>query len=175
MLRDDQSIKNLKNADPLDLARAAKASASAEHEVSPAANVLDGFTRAIPGGPTHRWAADMKADGPWIELSWDAPQALRRIQITFDSGFTRELTLTKQDAINNGIIRAPQPETVRDYTLSYRATPDGPWVELAHVDGNHQRVNRLTFPAFNARSLRLHVRATNGDKSARVFEIRCYA
>ncbi len=175
LLRDDQAIKNLKNADPLDLARDAKATASSEHEVSVAANVLDGFTRAIPGGPTHRWAADMTADGPSLDLSWDAPRSLRRVQITFDTGFQRELTLTKQDAINNGIVRAAQPETVRDYTLSYRATPDGSWTELARVEGNHQRINRLSFPPVQARALRLHVRATNGDKSARVFEVRCYA
>jgi hypothetical protein len=42
------------------------------------------------------------------------------------------------------------------------------------VEKNHQRVNRLTFKPISARSLRLHVRATNGDPLARVFEVRCY-
>jgi hypothetical protein len=175
LLRDDQTIKGLRNEDPRDLARAAKASASAARADSPAENVLNGVARSIPGGPTNRWAADMTDDDAWLELAWDQPQTIRRVQITFDSGFQRELTLTKQDAINNGIIRAPQPETVRDYTLSYRREPGGPLVSLHEGTGNHQRLNRLEFPAVKAHALRLNVKATNGDPLARVFEIRCYA
>jgi hypothetical protein len=45
---------------------------------------------------------------------------------------------------------------------------------LARVTGKHERVNRLSSAPVAARSLRPHVRATNGDPLARVFEIRCY-
>jgi hypothetical protein len=175
LLRDDQSIKGRRNDDPRDLARSAKVSASSERDDSPAANVLSGLTRAIPNGPTNRWAADMSPEGAWVELSWEKPQEIRQVQLCFDTGFHRELTLTKQDAINKGIVRAPQPETVRDYTVSYSKAPDAPLTELARVDGNHQRINRLSFDPVSAHSLRVHVRATNGDPLARVFEIRCYA
>jgi hypothetical protein len=175
LLRDDQTIKQIRNADPLDLARAATVTASAAQDDSPAASVVNGFVRAIPGGPTNRWAATMADDGAWIELAWDAPQTIRRVQITFDTGFQRELTLTKQDAINRGIVRAPQPETVRDYAVLYRAEPGGTLVPVSEVTGNHQRLNRLAFEPVTARALRIHVKATQGDPLARVFEIRCYA
>jgi len=177
LLRDDQTIKNLRNLDPLDLARAARATASAVYQNARPEHVLDGFVRdPVPGQFQHRWAAPLAADGAWIELTWDKPQSLGAIQLTFDSGFQRELTLTASDSINKGIVRAPQPETVRDYTILYRKTEQGPLTELLPVSGNHQRINRhRLIDAIQAQSLRIHVRATNGDPLARIFEVRCYA
>jgi hypothetical protein len=175
LLRDDQTIKNVTNTDTRDLARSAKVTASAERNDSPAASVVHGPTRAIPGGPTNRWAAEMASpDGAWLMLEWDAPRTIREVQIVFDTGFQRELTLSKSDDATKGTIRAPQPETVRDYTLSYRPVTDAPDVVLATVRGNHQRVNRLTFAPVKARALRIAVHATNGDPLARIFEVRCY-
>lgn len=174
LLRDDQTIKGWKNEDPADLARTARVTASSERDDGPAANVVNGLVRATPGGPSNRWEAELGNDGAWVELTWDAPQTIRRVQITFDTGFHRELTLTKQDGLNKTIVRAPQPETVRDYTVSARTGADGPPTELARVEGNHQRVNRLSVGPLAVRSLRVHVRATNGDPLARVFEVRCY-
>lgn len=71
------------------------------------------------------------------------------------------------------MIRGPQPETVRDYELLYTDT-DGKQHSLVKVTGNHQRQNRHTFAAIEAKSIRLHVTATNGGNTARVYEIRCY-
>jgi hypothetical protein len=174
LLRDDQSIKGLKNQDPKDLARKAKLTASAELPDAPATKIIDGFVRDIPKASIHRWSAPMTDEGAWIELSWDRPQTIREIQITFDSGFQRKLTLTAQDGFNAGMVRAPQPETVRDYSISYRQQPGGTLTEIAKVEGNFQRLNRHSVEPISARSLRLHVHATNGDKLARVFEVRCY-
>ena len=101
--------------------------------------MLDGYVRDIPGGAVHRWSTELSADGAWLELAWDQPQKIGQVQITFDTGFQRELTLTSQNAINAKIIRAPQPETVRDYDLEYRKSASGPWQKLATVTGNHQR------------------------------------
>jgi predicted PP-loop superfamily ATPase len=71
------------------------------------------------------------------------------------------------------MVRAPQPETIRDYAL-IATTTDGREVELARVEGNHQRLRRHEFPRVQAKSIRLEVAATNGSDQARVFEIRCY-
>ena len=48
LLRDDQTIKGLTNQDPLDLAQAAKVTASAEAGAATAALLLDGHVRDIP-------------------------------------------------------------------------------------------------------------------------------
>jgi hypothetical protein len=169
LLRDDQSIVGAKNQDPADLARKARVKASAEEGAYRAALLLDGETRDIPKGDVHHWATPAK-DAPWIELEWDQPQRIREVQITFHSGFERELTLSSSDSVTKGIIRAPQPETVKDYVVMADGKP------LAEVQGNHQRLRRhvLASPV-EASRLRLQIKATNGDDLARVFEIRCYA
>ncbi len=49
LLRDDQSIHKLRNEDPLDLARKAAARASGHLDRCPAAKVINGYVRDIPG------------------------------------------------------------------------------------------------------------------------------
>ena len=95
------------------------------------------------------------------------------MQITFDSGFHRELTLSASDGVTRRVIRGPQPETVRDYRVEVR-TADGRTVPVAEVAGNHQRLRRHRFEPLEAAALRIHVTATNGNPEARIFEVRCY-
>jgi hypothetical protein len=173
LLRDDQSIKGLKNEDANDLARKARATASGEHENCTAANVTNGWVRALPGYE-NRWASPLGESGAWLELAWEKPESIRQVQITFDTGFQRELTLSSSAAANVGIVRAPQPETVRKYSLLYQPEDGKEWVELAKVEGNHQRLRRHEFNPVTAKRVRIHVQETNGDKLARIFEVRCY-
>jgi hypothetical protein len=131
----------------------------------------------VPGEWTHRWgAATLDEDGDanaWLELRWEEPVRVGEVQLTFDSGFHRELTLSASDAVTARTVRGPQPETVRDYRL-VASTPTGE-VELADVRGNHQRLRRHRFEPVELSALRLHVLATNGAREVRVFELRCYA
>ena len=180
LLRDDQTIKGRRNEDPADLARTATVKASAEMPRAQAANLLNGFTRNIPdkkGDPeiVHFWAAPLEAgQSAWIELHWDKPQTIGQIQLTFDSGFQRELTLSSSDTVSVNIVRAAQPETVKAYTLSYQS-PDVAHANLLSVADNHQRVRRHRFDQVEVSSIRCEVKATNGLEEARIFEIRCYA
>lgn len=95
--------------------------------------------------------------------------SLKEIHLTFDSGFARELILSASDSHTAKSIRHAQPETVKDYRLYAGDTL------LLEVCGNYQRkrVHKLTEPA-SSRTLRLEVLKTQGDTSARVFEIRAY-
>jgi len=180
LLADDQTIRGLTNQDPDDLARRARVRASAETPAAPAALVIDGHVRDYPRGKgkppeIHHWEAPLGPEGAWLELAWEKPRKISRIQITFDTGFHRELTLTASNRINHGIVRAPQPETVRDYTVSYRPPGSKEWKQLASVKDNHQRLRRHRFEPVEAEAVRIHVTKTNGDPKARIFEIRCYA
>jgi hypothetical protein len=161
-------------ASDLILARKATVTASNEHENYQAANIINGWVRALPVYE-NRWAAPLGQQGAWIELSWEKPQTLSQLQITFDSGFVRELTLSSSAAANVDIIRAPQPETVKKYSVLYQAEDGKEWVELASVDGNHQRSRHHYFKAVSAKRVRIHVKETNGDLLARIFEVPCYA
>ena len=154
--------------------------ASAESGAARAALLLDGHVRDTPdergeAAEVHHWAAPVAEGRPaWVELRWDRPQRIGEVQITFDSGFQRQLTLSAQEAQNVNLLRAAQPETVKDYTLVARLA-DGTERRLARVRNNFQRVNRHRFEAAEIQSLRLEVQASNGDALARVFEVRCYA
>jgi hypothetical protein len=172
LLRDDQSIPHVTNADPLDLGRKAKVTASAEQDDAPVRNLLDGHVRDVPKGAKHHWAARVSG-GVHVDLAWPAEQKIREVRITFDSGFQRELTLTSNPAIQQGILRQAQPETVRDYVLE--AAQGGAWKQLAKVTGNHQRLRVHRFDPVATDRIRLRITATNGDDYARVFEVRCYA
>jgi hypothetical protein len=174
LLRDDQSIKNVKNQDPLDLAKSAKVTASDVSEGSKPENVLSGQTRDMSGKLDNRWMAPLSAEGAWLELSWEKPQKLSMIQLVLDTGFHRELTLTSALSHQKGQVRAPQPETLRDYQLVIR-TPDNKLVPVADVKNNHQRLRRHYFSPIEAAAVRLQISATNGSDTARVYEVRCYA
>ncbi len=165
----------MRNLDPSDLARTATVQASDSLPDCDPASVINGFVRDLPGKRENRWCALLKEGGVRLDLVWTTPQRLRKIQITFDTGFQRELTLTHQDSANKRVIRAPQPETVRDYELLYRPAEGQEWKSLGKITGNYQRLRRHEFAPFTAQALRLEVTASNGNEEARVYEIRCYA
>ncbi len=174
LLRDDQTLRGPVNQDPEDLARQARVTASSA-EGAPPENVLDGEVRDIPHGKIHRWSAPLGEQGAWIQLAWDQPRTVREAQLTFDTGFQRELTLTAQNSYHQKMIRGPQPETVRDFVILVRETPQEPWRSVAKIRGNYQRLRRVPVSAEQIRELRVLVQATHGDPLARIFEIRCYA
>jgi hypothetical protein len=172
LLRDDQTIKGLRNADPLDLARSATVTASASHDLSKPGNVIDGWVRDAGSEWQHRWGAKLGDDEVWLKLEWPQPQRIREIQVTFDTGFHRELTLSAQSSVNQKIVRGPQPECVRDYTIDLvRGTEQR---RVATIQGNHQRLNRHRFEPFEAEAVHFRFLATNGDPIARVYEVRVY-
>ena len=174
LLRDDQTIIQRRNADPLDLARTATVVASAEAEGTEAEHVINGFVRDLPKRFENRWAAKLTPEGVWLELRWEQPQKISQVQITFDSGFQRQLTLSSAAGQNQRMIRGPQPETVSAYEL-IATDADGKQTVLAKVTDNHQRVNRHRFAPVAAKSLRLLITATHGAELASVYEVRCYA
>jgi hypothetical protein len=173
LLRDDQTIMRRRHTDPKDVAHSAEAVASSEVEGADADHVINGYVRDLPKQTDNLWAGKMGPDGAWIELAWKQSQKISHIQITFDTGFKRPLTLSASDSATKAMIRGPQPETVRDYELSYTDSK-GVRHSLVKVVANHQRLNRHTFEPAEAKAVRLHVTATNGADTARVYEIRCY-
>jgi hypothetical protein len=175
LLRDDQTIRGLANRDPLDLARAAEVSASGSLPPCDPACVINGLVRDLPKKWENRWGADLTQGPVHLQLEWAQPQKIGEVQLTFDTGFDRELTLTHQDSLNAKMVRGPQPETVKDYDLLYRAPGTEQWETLARVTGNYLRLRRHTFAPVKLTALRLVMTASHGGKHAALYEIRCYA
>lgn len=173
LLKDDAYIIGVSNHDTSDLARGAGVRASSDTAAGQSIYVIDGVHRGV-GAALHRWISDPQVPLPqWLELRFKEPKRVREVHLVFDTGLNRALTLTHSDGFNGRMIRRPQPETVRDYELQVL---DGETARtVAAVKGNYQRKCIHTFEPTTASGLRLIVHATNGDASARVFEVRAYA
>lgn len=173
LLREDHFIPELANEDPDDLARQARVTATSYEEGREPEQILSGVTRHRHGVENQWASAPGRALPQSIELRWDGPREISEVQIIFDTGFARPLTLTHSDRFNEKIIRGPQPETVRDYVVEVEM--DGHWVEITRVTGNYQRRRVHNFECLTATALRITCEATNGDAQARIFEVRAYA
>ncbi|MCH2161944.1 MAG: FAD-dependent oxidoreductase [Phycisphaerales bacterium] len=175
LLRDDQTIRGLRNEDPDDHARSARVTASRTDYGAPE-HVIDGVARDQPGSWDHRWAAEVEKSGGMatLELNWSEPKKIGLVQLTFDTGFHRELTLSASDYVTRGMVRGPQPETLREYVLEVRR-PGGEFEAVAEVSDNVQRLRRHRFDPRSVDAVRMRCLATNGNKEFRLYEIRCYA
>ncbi len=125
-------------------------------------NAVNGFARMV-GDQTNMWASDPEQPLPqWLQLNFDKPVDLNTVYLTFDTDMTPRHRQTP-----------PMPQQcVRDYELAY--LDGGQWKTVAEVRGNFQRHRVHRFPKVTTGAVRLTVRATNGDSTARLFEIRAY-
>ena len=121
----------------------------------------------------HRWISDPKEGLPeWIRLDWARPADIQWLQLIFDTGLHRHLTLSHHDDFTKTMIWGrPQPETVKDYTIEKY---DGrEWKTLIQVKDNYQRLRRHTLPVkTTVSSLRILVTKTHGLDHARIVEVR---
>ena len=126
-------------------------------------SVIGGVSRSV-GDDLNRWTSDPDEPMPqWIELQFAAPKRFNTVRLTFDTNFNpRHKNVTAQFV----------PECVRDYEL---AVADGDkWRVVARETENFQRHRVHRFNPVVASKVRLTVLATNGARSARVYEIRVY-
>jgi len=185
LLRDDAYLIGAVNLDPDDRARDAKVSASSAQPNGGAANVISGPTRSTHGPKgvkperaahgLHRWMSDPAVGLPaWLELHWEQPVPVSEVQLIFDTGMHRVLTLTHSDAYAARMKWGqPQPETVRDYSIELNS--NGKWQSVAEINNNYQRrrVHKVK-PSGHVSALRVNVADTNGLDHARIFEVRVY-
>ncbi len=136
--------------------------------------------RARPG--IHRWVS--KELPAWIQFDWkDAAVEIAEIQLIFDTGLHRHLTLSHHDGYTSEMEwGTAQPETVRDYRIEVlpfsgpnpvESSTQPCWVCLHEETGNYQRLRRHVISHDTPISaLRITVTATNGIDHARVCEVR---
>lgn len=180
ILRQDGFLIGVPNSDAKDLARKAEVSASDFRPDGSPQNVIDGYTRtttgprgtrpgSMPPG-THRWISEGLP--AWLELRWNEPVMVSRIQLTFDTGLHRWFSLTQSDAVHARNVWGPQPESVRDYDVFAEAS--GGMTLIFQVRENFLRQRIHDFPSLMIRRLRIAVLASNGLDHARIVEVRAY-
>ncbi|MNR24393.1 F5/8 type C domain protein [compost metagenome] len=131
----------------------------------PPEHVINGVTR--PYHFTNVWRSDPREALPqWLELKWEELQTVSQVEITFPGSLLWEY---------RGY--APfyrDPQCPKDYRIE--AFVGGTWEQLIEVQGNYQRHCRYTLDQpVQTDQLRVVIEATNGDPSAAIYEIRCYA
>ena len=111
------------------------------------------------------WVSDPDQSLPqWIELAFPTPETIGTVHLTFDTDMTNPSFLSP--------LIPYVPQCVRAYDLEALVGPE--WVTLASEEDNFQRHRIHRFSACAVTKLRLTVRGTGGDPSARVFEMRAY-
>jgi len=164
------------------LAARARITASSAQPMGEAANVADGHSRAVHGPygvrpeltvpGTHRWMSCSGDAAPWLELVWDVPVDVRSVTLVLDTAHHRLLSLSHQDNVQPRMQWGrPQAETLKDYRIIAECA--GGRVEVAHVQGNYQRVNHFDKELLGLTRLRIEVLATNGLDHARIIEVVC--
>ncbi|MBO4411963.1 MAG: FAD-dependent oxidoreductase [Lachnospiraceae bacterium] len=126
-------------------------------------NVINGYSRIIDP-EQFEWVSDPAEPLPqWIELTFKKPAVIRSVRLVFDTDLSNPGTCwtCKRPAV---------PETVKDYVVEV-GTAAG-WVKTAEVRDNFMRKRVHEFEPIEAEKIRVTVLATNGDKSARITEIR---
>ena len=184
LLYDDCFLIGQTHSSACDIATTATISASSESPEGPSIHVISGVTRSVHGARgaprerciagTHRWMSDSTAGLPaWIQLEWSDLITVRGIQLIFDTGLHRHLTLSHHDGYTNRMLWGqPQPETVRDYSVS-TCRDDDRWETFVEIHDNYQRLRRHRFASEKLiRKLRVEVTRTNGLDHARIVEIR---
>jgi hypothetical protein len=173
LLKDDCYIPGFKNEDPSDLARSAKVACSSETADGVAPNVLNGVNRKVKEQSNCWISKEIKEDGEWLALEFDAPIQPREVRLTFDSNLNRMIMMTNQRNHLERQLAGVPPELIKDYRLEfYRGS------ELVHAEmiaGNYQRLRVHSLPqGLRCDRLKIQVLATHGDKQARIFEVRVY-
>lgn len=181
LIKDDITILHLGNEDPNDHARTAKVSASSSRSAAEGPhNAINGLTRPLDDNmemwvgnaevPQNMWVSDPAQAMPqWLEVDLGSKQTINSVYLTFDTnlGNKRYISWEMKDSE-----RMP-PEAARDYSVQIYNGSD--WVTVAEEQNNYQRRRIHRFPEVEARKVRVLIHKTNGDLSARLYEIRVYA
>ena len=128
-------------------------------------NLLNGYTRPYMG--TNIWQAE-GVKGEFVNIKLPEKQELSVITLIFDSDLDKQYKTT--DPNSTRVI----PNLVRDYKVSYR-NDEGKWVCVSEIQGNHQRVNRLSLNGIKTDEIRVDFLATNGGEAFGVYALRLYA
>ncbi len=184
LLRDDAFLINRASCDVGCTIQSATIRASSEQLIGKCEQVRSGQTRSvhgIRGAPPararrglHRWMSSAAQGLPaWIEFYWPQPVCIRQIQLIFDTGMHRHLTLSHHDGYTSRMKWGQaQPETVADYRIEYKLGNN--WYLFANVTDNYHRLRRHSAEngtAITTDLLRITVTRTNGIDHARIMEV----
>jgi len=133
-----------------------------------ASNVTNGVTRIVDD-QINMWKSDPSQHMPqWVQLAWDEAKSMNTIYLTFDTNLNQAKHQTWEWKEKDRMV----PESVRDYQVQYHDGSE--WITLVNVEDNYQRRRIHNFRTVTTDKVRVLVTKTNGDPSARLYEVRLY-
>ncbi|MBQ7090426.1 MAG: FAD-dependent oxidoreductase [Clostridia bacterium] len=173
LLRDDCYLPLILNEDAADLAKTATACASTEEQNHPAANVLNGITRAIDGS-SNAWHSLPLQTGKeeTLTLTLNAPATVQELQLVFDSNFNLEKKITLSSTRQNQQKIGVPEELVRSFTVEL--LQNGKLLAKQAITDNIQRLVRIPLPPTVCDTVRIRFSETWGDPCIKLFEARIY-
>jgi len=123
--------------------------------------------------PTHvpnMWASKVTdfSEPEWIELCWETPRSLSRIDVIFDSMLDFHF-MQKWGGYNHQAL----PSIVKHYRL-WAFDQQGNKTLIEEIDNNYQRLCKHHCKLENVLSIRLEILATNGLNRAHVYALRAF-
>ena len=105
-----------------------------------------------------------------LEMSFSDIIECNTLQLTFDTDLNTNIYLPRPwGTVGEG----DRAVCVKDYDV-IGITPNGQEVNLVSCRGNYQRHKVHRFDTVQLEKILVRVLETNGDPSARIYEIRCY-
>ena len=141
-----------------------------EEPKEPAANcapesVINGVARIVDA-EHYEWVSDPAQPLPqWLELAFAEPKEIDTVSVVFDTDMS-------DPGLSLGIKVPNVPQCVKDYDVEIRV--GGSWQKIAEETGNFMRRRLHSFAPVPVEGIRVTARATWGDPSARISEVRAW-
>ena len=127
-----------------------------------AANVVNGYARPFDG--TNAWVPAREDKTPTLHLTWDKPQTIQSIEITFDTDYDHPM-----ESVLMGHPERIMPGCVTAFEIRTREGEI-----LAHVEDNHQTRFQLQLESpLDVCGISIAVLSV-GPGFPAIFEVRCY-
>lgn len=127
-------------------------------------NLLNGTDRPVTG--PNAWVADVQDPAPYVELRWNAKQAVRKISLVFD---------TDADHAMESVLMT-HPERVMPFCVRNYHIEDDQGRVLYEKKGNYQTRNEvlLDHPVYT-KKLRIVFEHASSKVPVSLFSIKCYS
>lgn len=173
LMRDDVYIPKVVANDPKDLAKKVSAIFGSSTKSGDAKNLINGISRDIDGKINH-WQSESLPSN--LQLEWESPVSLSTIELKCDTNLHKNITMRKQpltDFQRKSFIDTVPPELMKKLEVEVRQ--NGSWVKVGESDQNITRLIKFNFETVKTTAIRINLKETYGNDTAKLFEVRCYS
>lgn len=127
-------------------------------------NLTNGTDR--PTTRPNAWIAESEDKSPFVELSWDSEQSIKKIQFVFDTDLDHPMES----------VLMTHPETVMPFCIRNYHIEDENGNTIYSKKGNYHTLNEIVFDnPVVTRKLKLIMEHPSAEVSASLFSVKCYS